>query len=162
MRAALALLLTLAGGLTFPQNPSAPTSQPGAISGVVIDSTTQRPVAGAIVQIAGAPAAAPAPGVFVAVGSPRPQMTADRGRFVFEDLPAGASYTVTATKYGFLDGAYGRRGPAGAGNQPRRITLASGQWLRDLRVEVIKPGTIAGTIRNENGEPLVGVIVRAL
>ncbi len=92
---------------------------------------------------------------------PTRQITDELGRFVFADLPGGASYTLTAIKSGYFDGAYGRRGVSGINNAPRRITLANGQWMRDARIEVLRPATIAGTIRDQSGEPMIGVTVRA-
>ena len=71
------------------------------------------------------------------------------------------SYTITATKYGFFDGAFGRRGIAGTSNQSRRISLANGQWVRDARIEMLRPAAITGIVRGESGSPLVDVTVRA-
>src|SRR5262245_60105537 len=110
MRAGLALLLTLTSGFAFQQNPSAPQAAPAAISGVVIDATTQKPVPGAVVQLAGTPgivSASSPQAVFVSI-SPRRQITDELGRFVFDDLAPNSSYTLLATRSGFLDGGYGR------------------------------------------------------
>ena len=165
----LALLMMLAAGPTgtAPSADQTPQPQPlGAISGVVVDATTGKPVAGAIVQIAVAPTTiAPPPGVQILIsGSPfRPsrQITDALGRFVFTDVPGANSYTLVAIKHGYFDGAYGRRGMPGVNNTPRRITLAHGQWARDVKIEMLKPAVISGVVRNEAGEPLVGVAVWA-
>ena len=66
----------------------------------------------------------------------------------------------TATKYGYFDGAFGRRGTAGTSNQSRRISLANGQRVRDARIEMLKPAAITGTVER-SGSPLVDVTVRA-
>lgn len=155
----LALLVLAAVQVAGQQAPPAT----GAISGVVVDATTQRPIAGAIVIVGmalPAPVASPVgPAGFVSI-SARRQLTDDLGRFVFTDLPGG-EFNLSASRPGYFEGAYGRRGLGGINNQPRRIALTTGQWFKDARLELLKPASISGTIRTDAGEPLVGVLVRA-
>lgn len=154
LRLALVVLATVQ--VSGQQQPTA------AISGVVLDQTTQRPIAGAVVQIVPINAVLQ-PGVNVIPLQNRlvRQITDDLGRFVFADLAGDMSYTLTATKYGYFDGAFGRRGVSGINNQPRRIAVTNGQWVRDARIEMVKPAVITGTVRSETGSPLVDVTVRA-
>jgi hypothetical protein len=79
---------------------------------------------------------------------------------VFASLPAHASYTLTASKFGYLDGGYGR--DTGPTDPPRAVHLLDGQWVSGLRVSIWKPAVISGVVRDETGEPVVGVFVRAL
>jgi beta-lactamase regulating signal transducer with metallopeptidase domain len=116
----------------------------GAISGVVIDSVTKRPVRGAIVTL----------GPAVLIGTGTRQLTDDRGRFIFLDLPAAENYSLAAAKAGYLDRSNVVR--------PRQIALAPRQWLQNQTLEVIPEGSISGTVRDERGEPVVGARVRLL
>ena len=169
LRTGLAILLTLvtSAAVSFAQRGAPPPAKApgpavgtGAISGVVVDSATDKPLAGAVVTLS------PFAGAAVEVGMTAPgqqmrQITDELGRFVFTGLPGKSSYTITATKFGYFDGAFGRRGLDDINNQTRRVSLADGQWFRDTRIELLKPGAISGMVTDETGDPLVGVRVRA-
>ena len=129
-------------------------AQDGAISGFVVDGSTGAPVADAIVAVAlRSPAPLP-PGY-----QPR-QVTDAKGRFAFLNLPNEGSFQITVIKFGYLDGGYGR--DTAPNDQLRPIAIANGSWVGNLRVPIWRPGVISGTVRDEGGEPQVGVIVRAL
>jgi hypothetical protein len=92
-----------------------------------------------------------------ATGAVRP-LTDAIGRLILRQLGAGDAYvSLRATKPGYFDGAYGARN-----GKAQPITLADGQWLRNLRIELVRPGAIGGTVVDERGEPIVGAYVRAL
>ena len=164
---AIALALVTSTAVAFGQRGAPPPTQApattvgtAAISGVVVDSVSDRPLPGAVVTLS------PFAGALVNAGlaqvsQPMRQITDELGRFVFTGLSGKSNYTITCAKLGYFDGAFGRRGLAGAYNQPRRVSLTDGQWFKDARIEMIKPGAIAGTVRDETGDPLVGVTVRA-
>jgi Carboxypeptidase regulatory-like domain len=117
--------------------------------GQVVDALSGRPVAGAIVGMGGPPAPN---------GQPWPRvLTGSDGRFVFRDLRRG-DYTITATKPGFAEGAYGRN-RAGGPSVP--LSLNEGERVGDVVVRLWKHAAISGTIVDESGERLVGVTVRA-
>jgi hypothetical protein len=127
------------------QNQPSEAIATGAISGVVTDGSSNEPVAGAVVQLIPARAAR--------------QVTDARGRFVFLDLPAG-EYRVQASATGYLDGGYGREvGPA---DPLRTVRIARDEWLPNLRVKIWRPSSISGVVRDEAGEPIVGVFVRLI
>jgi hypothetical protein len=132
------------------QNPQragegAPT---GLLMGVIIDPLDTQPVPNAEVKLGGAPP-----------GTPNTVVLADdEGRFVFMGLPKG-SFTITATKPGYADGAYGRLRPMGL---PQALTLGEGERLGDLRIPVWKFAAVTGRVTDEAGEPVIGVAVRAL
>ena len=42
------------------------------------------------------------------------------------------------------------------------LSLGKDQWLRDIRATLSKPGSISGTVVDERGEPVVGILVRLL
>ena len=124
--------------------------------------TTKQPVGGAVVTLSiGA-----LPAVPTGPAPPPPAPAATRrgvavanadGRFVFRDVPAG-TFSLAATRNGYAAGAFGRRRPNGPS---RTFALADGARITDALVPMWKLGAIAGTILDDRGEPLVGVIVSA-
>jgi hypothetical protein len=136
------------------QTTQAPPPAIGAISGTVVDGSTGLPLAEAIVTLQN-PGGAPLP-----AGYQTRQLTDARGRFIFLNLPDAETYQLIAGKFGYLDGGYGRDS---APTDPlRSITISGGSWAGNLRVNIWTPGAISGTVRDEAGEPLVGVLVRTL
>lgn len=81
------------------------------------------------------------------------------GRFMFHGLAAG-SYTVSASKPGFVDGFFGRRFATDIGSQS--VPLRDGERRGDVTVGLWKRATIAGTVVDEVGEPIIGIQVRVL
>src|ERR1700683_1911994 len=63
------------------------------------------------------------------------------GRYTFREVPKGG-FSVTASKPGYSDGAYGRLRPDGPA-QPLQLT--DGQRVTDVTLPLWKLGTIAGT-----------------
>src|SRR5262245_1610043 len=147
----------------------------GLIVGQIVDAGSGAPVANAIVTLgttsqpagamnpgrgtAPAGAATPPPAGRAAASAPTilRQLTDPDGRFAFRHLPAG-SYAISAARPGFVDGAYGRLRPTGS---PQPLELADGERRSDVKVRVFKYAAITGMLRDENGEPAVGVNVRA-
>jgi hypothetical protein len=145
----LLLAVTLASPLATQQKPDPPA---GVITGVVVDGTTGEAIPEAVVFLSASPAGP--------IGSQTRQLTDDRGRFAFVQLPGDASYTISATKFGYLDGGYGR--DAMPTDPLRTIPLKASEWIPNIKVAIWKPGAISGVVRDETGEPVVGVVVRAL
>ena len=138
------------GGQTPSQSPPA-TQATSAISGVVVDANTGRPLAGAVVSLiqrTGAPLA-----------STRRQLTDSHGRFLFSELPAGEGYGLNASRYGYLPADYGR---PEFGGLAARFRLGEDEWISTVRITMQRPGAVSGTVIDEHGEPVVGVFVRAL
>ena len=136
------------------QNPQRPgeAAPTGLLMGVIIDPLIDplggQPVPNAEVRLGGAPQ-----------GTPNTVVLADGdGRFVFMALPKG-SFTITATKPGYAEGAYGRQRPMGL---PQALTLGDGDRLGDLKIPIWKFAAVTGRITDEAGEPVIGVAVRAL
>src|SRR4029453_10739064 len=88
-------------------------------------------------------------------GAARRVMTERQGHFIFRNLAKGA-FSITTTKAGWIDGAYGRRRPYGSGHQ---LGLAQGQRVGDVKITIWRFGAISGTVRDEDGEPVIGVEV---
>jgi hypothetical protein len=136
------------------QQAAPPVAQDGAISGFVVDGSTGAAVSDAIVAVA---LRSPTP---LPPGYQSRQVTDAKGRFAFLNLPNEGSFQITVIKFGYLDGGYGR--DTAPNDQLRPIAIANGSWVGNLRVPIWRPGVISGTVRDEGGEPQVGVLVRAL
>ncbi|HEV2197371.1 MAG TPA: carboxypeptidase-like regulatory domain-containing protein [Candidatus Acidoferrum sp.] len=114
-----------------------PASESVELRGKVLNSVTGEPVAGALVQIYGQ--------------EQRAQFTAFDGTFVFNDLPPG-SYSPVARKQGFFSN--------------RQVSIPMRQLIQasesePLILKLTPEAIIFGEVKNENGRPLEGVIVRA-
>jgi hypothetical protein len=131
---------------------SQPPRNTGAVTGVVADGSTGEAVADAVVFLQSTPARS--------LGAQTRQLTDDRGRFAFVNLPGDVTYTISVTKIGFLPGGYGR--DTMPTDPLRPIPLKADEWISNLKVSIWKPGSISGVVRDESGEPVVGVVVRVL
>ena len=155
MRVALAVAIGVLSSTLHGQGQE-PKPRTAEIAGQVVDAVNGRPIGGAIValnspQFSPSVSARPAPPLW-----PR-TLTGSDGRFVFREL-AGGTYSITAVKPGYADGAYGRRRPNGPSHQ---ITIADGERAANAALRMWKFGSISGTIVDEAGEPVVAVAVRA-
>ena len=130
------------GGLALAQ-----TVGTGLILGQVVTGDTGTPVRRARVALSGAE-----------LRGQRSTMTDDEGRFVFTQLPPGR-YSMTASKAGYVNIAYGAKAPGRAGTP---IQLEEGQKLDSRAISLPKGGVITGVVLDEYGEPSPGTPVRAL
>jgi hypothetical protein len=85
-------------------------------------------------------------------------MADGQGRFGFRDLPAGR-FNVAATRPGWVDGAYGRTRPGGP---TLPLALTEGERVANVTVPMWRYATIAGTVMDESGDPLVNAQVQVL
>lgn len=116
------------------------------ISGRVVAADTGRPIKRARVAITGASAGGRA-------GSTA--MTDDQGRFSVAELAAG-SYSVSASRSGFVDAVYGQRRPLQPGTP---IQLADGQAATNIDLRLTRGGVITGRVMDEDGEALARALV---
>jgi hypothetical protein len=121
----------------------APRTGTGLIVGRVVDGTSTRPITGAVVDLMGA-----------GVSAQRVRVDAD-GRFLFRDLPSGELMLV-ASKPGYLGGASGQRIPNGP---TRPVDLGEGEKTGAVTLRLWKYGVIAGSVVDDQGEPIVGIQV---
>lgn len=89
---------------------------------------------------------------------PRYAITDASGRFSVSGLDPGR-YRLDAQADRFAPLAYGAREP---GRRGKVLALEPGQSLRDVTLHLVPCGVMAGTVRDENGDPVVGVSVQAL
>ena len=117
-----------------------------AVSGTVVDSATGQPLSKVSIQIEGL-------GDDIAVA---PFTTTDaKGSFTVVDLPPG-QYRLKGRRNGYLETYYGARRAEGSGTP---ITLEAGQNLSGLTFKLMPFGVIAGTVRDQDGEPLAGATI---
>jgi hypothetical protein len=129
----------------FAQQPLRPAT--ASIRGVVVALGTSQPIAKAVVQLRGGERSEP---LTISTGAD--------GRFEFQSLAPG-SYELTATRSGFLNTAFGQRGPSGSG---RNLTITAGATLNDIRLLMTATGAISGRVLDDTGEPLANMPVQAL
>ena len=165
--AGVALLIGLAEISLPAQLPPtyAPSAGTGLILGQIVDAGSGRGIAGVLVGLApAAPPAAPI-GELLEARSPtmplpaaqgaRRTLTTSDGRFLFRDLPKGRfSITASAPAYGV--GAFGQLRPQGPG---QTIDLEEGGKQGGVTIKLWRNGSISGIVRDEAGEPAVGVNV---
>jgi hypothetical protein len=121
--------------------------------GRVVDASTGKPIAGAVIWAAGSAASA-TPGASSAVRV----LTSASGAFVFRGLARG-SLVLTAQKAGYVNAAPGQRRPGGT-VQP--IPVARGARLDGIEIRMWKCASIAGTVVDENGDPAVNTRVEVV
>ncbi|HEY3883913.1 MAG TPA: carboxypeptidase-like regulatory domain-containing protein, partial [Vicinamibacterales bacterium] len=127
------------GQLPTRDQPSPPPQPTAAIAGRVVTADTGHPIKRARVVIAGSGRGG------------QSTITDEQGTFGVTGLAAG-SYTISASKAGFVDAIYGQRHPLQAGTP---VNLADGQQLNNIDLRLIRGGVITGRIADEDGEPLV-------
>ena len=181
--ACLALLLQTLSASPFQQQPAAK----GSIEGAVTRAGTGDPIPGARVTLmrmggvlpVGAPLPPPPPplpgrvadsaytqivstlvpeGVRITSnGSATSVLTDSQGRFAIRDLDAGA-YRVSVGANGYARQEYGQRTPGGQGTP---VNLNSGQTA-DVGISLTPAGGVSGRIRDNRGQPAVGIQVQVL
>lgn len=88
-----------------------------------------------------------------------PSVVTDReGKFVIADLDAG-SYRLLIVANGYVRQEYGQRVFPGQGTL---LTLTAGQVMKDLVLHLTLTGNVSGRLRDNFGQPAVGVPVQLL
>lgn len=143
-------VLALALAATFQvQQPPAPPTGTGQISGIVTRGDSKQPLEGAIVRL-----------VQWEGGLGRqlpPVSTSAGGGFTVTNLPAG-EYGVTFSAAGFVTLEWGQARPQ---EPPRRVDLADGQHAANVNMTLPRTGAIEGRVLDEFGDPAPGMTVQA-
>lgn len=92
-----------------------------------------------------------------ALGNPPTTVTDTNGIYELTDVPLG-TYTLSATRAGFLTLQYGQRRPREAG---RVLDVQPGEAIEGIDLALPRGGVIAGRVLDELGEPAPGVRVEA-
>jgi hypothetical protein len=129
----------------IPQVGTVALSGTAVLSGVLMtDSPAPRPVRRATIRLSGA-----------AGTSTRLVGTDDEGTFVFDALPA-SSFTVSATKPGFVETFYGSKHPGRGPGVP--VAVAGGQHVK-ISLKILPGAVITGAITDSRGNPAPNVSV---
>jgi hypothetical protein len=118
-----------------------------SVEGIVLRAGTSQPIAKAVVELSGNSASE---SLAMATGAD--------GKFEFRNLAPGR-YRLAVSRSGYLDSAYGQRGPYGSGTA---LEIGAGQTLRDIRLTMVASAAISGRVQDTSGEPLANVPVQAL
>jgi 5-hydroxyisourate hydrolase-like protein (transthyretin family) len=146
LRLALLFILQLAG--------TAPAPSPGSVEGTVIRAGNREPIEEAqVVLISTTPSEDP-----TRAPASRSAITDGQGKFSVKNVPPG-TYRLTFSANGYVRQEYGQRAFPGRGTQ---ITVSAGQAVKDLIVNLTPTGTVMGTIRDPDKNPLAGVPVQLM
>lgn len=144
---ALPVVLTLLVALVMPVQQRDKRPAPvgtGRIAGTVVDQESGRPIRFAAVLLQSSE-------------DVRQEATDGSGTFSFDRLPAGA-YRLRFSKPGYLETAYGQARP-GTDTPGKQIVLRDREPVTRLVVPLSHGGVIAGTIRDDRGDPVYGAVV---
>ena len=128
----------------------------GAISGTIVDGSTNLPLPGAVVSLVMQLRPSGNAPTQRRIGQ---QLTDPKGRFVFTDLPPSDGYVLSAQRSAYFSGAYGAQPGSSTGT---RIVLADGDWFSRAAVSLWPTSAVTGKVTDERGDPVVGVQVRVL
>jgi hypothetical protein len=144
------LLLTALSLILASPQPLAEHERSSLIAGRVVDASTGRPIAGAIITPFGSAVVLP-PTTTV---TPKVMTNAD-GQFVIRGLHKGIA-ALTATKGGYVDATLGQRRPGGSG---QGVPIEADARVIGLELRMWRFGAIGGTVVDESGDPVVGTRV---
>jgi protocatechuate 3,4-dioxygenase beta subunit len=135
-----AVLFLLAGIVLHAQSPA-------SIEGVVVEQSTNNPVARVTLDLRAVDNAA----------NRYPAITTSEGKFSFQNVLPGR-YSLVASRAGYVRAEYGQRGPYSAATV---LEVRAGQGVRDLRIAMIPSGAISGRVFDNKGVPAMNAQVHA-
>lgn len=140
------LSVCVAGVLLLAPSVSGQSAQFTRIAGVVVTTDeTPQPVRRAIVTLSGGPLALSLNAI-----------TDDDGRFELTEVPAGR-FTISASRASYVTIAYDASAPGRVGVP---LVVEAGQPMTGIRLLLARGAAIAGTVRDTDGEPIPGALVR--
>jgi protocatechuate 3,4-dioxygenase beta subunit len=147
MRGLLLLLLSFAlAQVPQPRDVTRPAAATGTVRGRITAAASGQPLHRVRVVLNGAVQNAPT------------AVSDARGEFEITDVPPG-SYTLSATRAGYLTIQYGQRRPRELG---RTIEVRAAETVDKLEIALPKGSVLAGRVTDETGDPAPGVRVEAL
>jgi hypothetical protein len=163
MKVAVVLALTLTPVVVSAQqapqpNPQAETKKPGSIAGIVVNAKTGEPIRRANLTLhpTNMPGMMAAP--YAAPAAPYAVSSDPEGKFRIDNIEPG-NYRLMAERQGFVRYQYGARTRSMVGTT---LTIAPGQAMANLRLEMIPQAIITGRVLDEEGEPLARVQIQVL
>src|SRR5688572_24890431 len=178
----IALLAQVAPPQSNPQSNSQPVVATASIEGIVVKNGSSEPLVGVDVELTrveGTPAAPMTPQAIQYAstvlqgggpGGPLPPpaiaaevkyaKTGQDGKFSFKELKAG-KYRLVAARVGgtFYPAEWGQHDPRQRG---LNFPIRDGETLRDMKLEMLQTGAIAGRVLDEDNEPMGHILVMAL
>jgi len=144
----LALMLVGTHSVFSQETPTDKRKDLATLEGRAIISTTGEPVSGVSLALRALPP-----------GTDTVKVASDAdGRFSFEEMEPG-SYILSASRSGgFLAEVYGAGSPGSSGTP---LTLSAGQVLTNIEFRLTPLGVISGTVVDDRGNPMSGVLVTA-
>jgi protocatechuate 3,4-dioxygenase beta subunit len=137
-----------ASELTGAQQSAAPSGAKGSLAGKVINALGGAAIPGAVLTLRGG-------GIGIGPAQAPTVAADDQGRFEFRGLAPG-QYTLTAQEPRFL--AEGRGIP---GIVTPQLIVGEGQQISSFVFKLLPQGVIAGTVKDESGQPALGARVEA-
>jgi hypothetical protein len=129
----------------------------GSVSGHIYRADTGAPIAGAIIHLIHYFERAQFEGSAPVI-SPQAARTGTDGAYEFASLEPGA-YTVRVERQGFAP--MSGHQPTETGPGPSQILLERGQHLGNLDYKLQPTGAISGSVHDQDGVPLQGMLVTA-
>lgn len=163
----LALLVTPALGQVAPPPPPGTTPTPGGRGGAIQvpprDNLPQAAGAGRLSGRVFSPNKQPVYRALIQLNTGNLQTarwtsTDAEGRWSFADVPGG-SYTIAASRDGYVSMGFGQRGAYGT---PTPIVLADNTVAANLDITLPRGGVITGRVTDDRGEGVGFVLVQAM
>jgi protocatechuate 3,4-dioxygenase beta subunit len=142
------LLFLLISPAQAPQSPVGKPVDVCTVQGVVHKADTGEPLRKASVEM----------WQEGAVGQRHSAATDSMGRFEFRNLDPG-QYQLIVERNGYVRQEYGETKPGGSGTS---LTLAAGQTVSNISIQLIPAAIITGHVLDEDGEPVARAQVLAL
>jgi hypothetical protein len=147
MSSRVLIATVFAGGLGALAGSAAPVEATGAtIRGRIVAADTGQPLRRATVTIAEPE---------TNTSNNRNATTDADGRYVITDIPSG-KYKLSVMRSGYLPLRYGQRRPL---ETPRLLDITAGTSIEHADFALQRMAVISGTITDERGEPVAGVLV---
>ena len=152
--------LVATGSLVLAKQVPLGPPQVGVPPGTADDTVATASIRGYVVRVGGGPLSKaqvmlrPVEGRRSSFGA----VTDASGVFTLANIQPG-SYRLEVERDGYVDREYGQVSPSRPGTV---LVLADGQEVRDVVINMVPTGTIAGRVYDEDGEPIVGASVRAM